>query len=277
MIVFSLKSQILKLFSTLSLFILIFINQRTPIYAAIVINEIMPHPSSGSDWIELYNTEIGEIDISGWKIEDSTGVLETFPEGTKTSSSSSYLQISKSNRLNNGGDLVRIKDKLGAVIDEKSYDKDPGVGVSIGRYPDGSSNWGILLASTPNSANANFASTPTSKLSSTPTLAPTTKLSNTSSPSATSKPQNSPTPTPKPTITASNKQNKEGGVMITEATKTDSVLGESDIQATDDGKVSKGSGISLPILAVLLSGGAICIGVAVFLSIKKIKKERLRI
>ena len=118
-------------------------------------------------------------------------------------------------------------------------------------------------------------STPTP--SSNPTATSTPKFSNTPNPSSTSKPQNSPTPTPKPTITASNKQSKEGEIMITEVTESGSVLGESNTQSTDEGKISKRSGISVPILAVLLSGGAICISVAVFLSIKKIKKERLRI
>ena len=46
------------------------------IYAAgtIVINEIMPAPASGNEWVELYNPGTTPIDISGWKIDDSIRV-----------------------------------------------------------------------------------------------------------------------------------------------------------------------------------------------------------
>jgi len=106
-----------------------------------------------------------------------------------------------------------------------------------------------------------------------PTPSPTSKPSNKPTPSPTSKPQNSPTPTPKLTIAVSDKKSREEATIIVADVESDSILGESDIQSTDEGKISKKSGVSLPVLVVLLSGGVICVGAAVFLSIKKIKRE----
>lgn len=129
--------------------------------ASVVINEILPHPSSGDDWIELFNTEAFEVDISGWIIEDSTSKIKTTPEETKFTTMSAYLQIFVSNRLNNSGDTLKLKNKEGVSVDEKSYNKDPGVDISLGRFPDGSNSWGVLTASSPNSANSNYSPTTT--------------------------------------------------------------------------------------------------------------------
>src|SRR5689334_18891591 len=38
----------------------------------ILINEFMPRPSSGSEWVELFNPNPVDIDLSGWKIDDNT-------------------------------------------------------------------------------------------------------------------------------------------------------------------------------------------------------------
>ena len=160
-------------------------------YASVVVNEILPHPSSGDDWIELFNTESLEVDISGWSIEDSTSKIKTLPEGTKFTTASAYLQIFVSNRLNNGGDTIILKNKDGANIDEKSYDKDPGVDIAVGRFPDGNNTWGGLTSNTPNSTNSNY------------------------SPTATNEPE----PTEKPTIT-SKSGSKEPVNTITNSTPT---------------------------------------------------------
>src|SRR5262245_46929998 len=43
--------------------------QPTP---QILINEFMPRPSSGSEWVELFNPNPVDIDLGGWKIDDNT-------------------------------------------------------------------------------------------------------------------------------------------------------------------------------------------------------------
>jgi hypothetical protein len=40
----------------------------------ILINEFMPRPSSGPEWVELFNPNPVDIDLSGWKILPLDGV-----------------------------------------------------------------------------------------------------------------------------------------------------------------------------------------------------------
>ncbi len=254
-------------------------------FASVVINEILPHPSSGDDWIELYKTESSEVDISGWKLEDSTSVMKTFSDGTKIASSASFLQVSLSNRLNNGGDTVKLKDKNDNLIDEKSYSSDPGTDVSLGRYPDGNNNWGVLLSVTPNGSNSNFVptstSTPTLTPSPVPTSIPTSSPSNTPVPTATPQPTGSPTtrpsvtPTKKPGITPRVYDPAEE-VITPREEPTGAVLGEATNSADDvkEKSANNRQGVSLLLLLLLLGGGVGCIAGAVILSAKQIRRQR---
>lgn len=143
--------------------IIFFFTSVQPTCARVVINEILPHPLSGDDWLELFNTEASEVDVSGWIIEDSTSKIKTLSEGTKFTTASAYLQIFVSNRLNNAGDTIKLKDKEGITLDEKSYGADPGVDIALGRFPDGNNSWGTLTTFTPNSANSYYSPTATNE------------------------------------------------------------------------------------------------------------------
>ncbi|OGG26620.1 hypothetical protein A2960_00415 [Candidatus Gottesmanbacteria bacterium RIFCSPLOWO2_01_FULL_39_12b] len=259
------------------------------VFATVVINEIMPNPSSGDDWIELYKTDQTEIDLSGWKIEDSTSVAKTFSDGTKIASASSYYQVMLSNRLNNGGDTVKLKDNNGNIINETTYSSNPGEGITLGRFPDGSSNWGILTSSTPNSSNSSLVPSSTPTPSITPTYTPTPKTNDTSTPkpntptntpipSATPTPNRilSPTPTPKITKTVTPTKAPNPTVPLTPTPtpteKAGSVLGEQDNASTPSaGNQNKRGWI---IVSILISLGFICIGIAVFLSFKTVARKR---
>ncbi len=37
--------------------------------ASVVINEIMPHPASGNDWVELYNPGTTTVDLTNWALK----------------------------------------------------------------------------------------------------------------------------------------------------------------------------------------------------------------
>lgn len=120
--------------------------------------------------------------------------------------------------------------------------------------------------------------TPTSK----PT--PTPKPTNTPFPSVTPKPQNTPTTTIKitptltkiPSITISPKPVVTLGAITPKETQEEAVLGES-VKVTESGekteipKTAKRS--SLLLLILLIGGGVGCIGAAVVLSYKKIRKQ----
>ncbi len=263
--------------------------------AAVVINEIMPHPSNDDDWVELYNTSDEEFDISGWQLSDSSGIYLTIPEKTiMASSSASFIIFSKYRRLNNSGDEIKLADRAGNVIDRKSYNNDPGVDISLGRYPDGADNWGILSLASPNKSN--LAMVPIDS----PTLAFTPTIYSTNKPTVKSTVK----PTVKPTsiliVTSSTKEKdtKIETVFPTEVaniskiititpklTITDvpisdyatDVLGESlsnmvDGQATDIEKIKKDK--NLPLVAIFILGGIILITSAVVVSIFYLKKSK---
>ena len=47
-------------------------------WLSILINEVAPAPSSGSEYVELYNPSDRIVDVGGWRIDDDT------PGGTVT-------------------------------------------------------------------------------------------------------------------------------------------------------------------------------------------------
>jgi hypothetical protein len=96
----------------------------------ILINEILPSPT-GSDlideWIEIFNPNDFEINLSDWKIQDTIGKIKTyiFPKGTKILAKG-FLVLKRSQSkitLNNDGDGLKLIDPEGKTIDEISYQK----------------------------------------------------------------------------------------------------------------------------------------------------------
>jgi regulation of enolase protein 1 (concanavalin A-like superfamily) len=106
---------------------------------SIVINEIMydaPSDQGTAEYIELFNRGSESVDLSGWKISD--GVKFDFPTGT-TLAAGSYLVIAADSNclagahpglamigdweggLRDGGELLRIEDQNGNLVDEVDY------------------------------------------------------------------------------------------------------------------------------------------------------------
>lgn len=153
---------------------------RSVFASSVVLNELMPHPSPAGDWVEIYNPTNSDIDLSDWTLVDSTSTMKTL---SGSISVGGFLAFDVTNRLNNGGDNIYLKDSNGNIIDNYSYDSDPGINKSIGRSPDGDS-WTILVSSSKGSSNGETLPTPTPTPSPTPT------------PQSTSVPTPTPTPTP---------------------------------------------------------------------------------
>ncbi len=124
----------------------------------IVINEFMANPSSGDDWIELYNNNSELIEIGDWTLEDTTSVMHTIPAGTTLDVGMFYI-INVSNRLDNAGDTISLYNSSADLIDSYTYAADPGLDVSVGRYPNGIDSWYSLTVGrltpmpTPGAAN----------------------------------------------------------------------------------------------------------------------------
>ncbi len=96
----------------------------------IFLSEILPSPE-GSDteneFIEIFNANNFEVDISGFKIRDRIGTVKTFaiPENTKILANS-FLTFKSSQTkisLNNAGDGMELLDPLGKIIDSTDFSK----------------------------------------------------------------------------------------------------------------------------------------------------------
>jgi len=105
----------------------------------VVINEVMFDPPSDQldgEFIELYNRGSGAMDVSGWRFSDGPGF--TLPLGTSIPSGG-YLVVAANaarlrsvygdlpvvgdyqGRLSNRGELIRLEDARGNLVDEVDY------------------------------------------------------------------------------------------------------------------------------------------------------------
>jgi len=145
---------------------------------AIVINEVMTHTDvAPDDWIELYNTTAGAIDISGWFLSDSdTNVMKyEFGPGTVIGAYDYLVLFEDVNfgssasdpgkhvpfALSENGELVRLSSALdtNGVLTGYHQTEDFGAsenGVSFGRYYKTSTdNFNFVAMSSPTSGSAN--------------------------------------------------------------------------------------------------------------------------
>lgn len=149
----------MKLAVFFSILLLFFLFTKTTNAAGlVVINELMVHPETGNDWVELYNAGDAAADISGWQLKDTgtsrmkalSGVI---PPG-------GFVSFEVSNRLNNGGDTINLVDAAGAAQDTYTYLSDPGINIALGRNPDGSDSFSSLAQPSKDSANSSQQTNP---------------------------------------------------------------------------------------------------------------------
>lgn len=89
----------------------------------VVINEIVTDPADGdTEWIEVLNTTMDDIDLSGWTITDGSGAKTILSVNLGSEGGGRFSVITGiKGSLNNEGDLVILKDKLGVAIDQVAY------------------------------------------------------------------------------------------------------------------------------------------------------------
>ena len=120
--------------------------------ADIVINEVMPRPSSGNqEWVELYNPTGQAIDISGAWIDDIAGgggAPKLIPSSTIIAAGGYYTMDTGTSFLNNTGDDVRLLLPDGTtVVDSYTYGNSS-VNQSWYRTPDRTAGSAPLLSGT---------------------------------------------------------------------------------------------------------------------------------
>jgi hypothetical protein len=168
--------------------------------ASILINEFMPNPQVSGEWIELFNPFTVDIDISGWKIDDSQpGASFTIPPNTIMPANSLFVVFLPNDILNNTGtDGVVLLNQADQQIDSYTYSGTT-KGASYARIPDGSSTW--FKGGTSNNPNLDTQNMWNAGIEPTPIITVPT-LQSTLEPSATDTPTSEEPTATEPSITS---------------------------------------------------------------------------
>jgi len=152
---------------------------KQPDTMLITINEFMPEPADGSEWIELYDGTGYAVDMAGWTLADGTGRNFITLDGLIMPAGFKLIELTSSH-LNNSGDLIILRDANKNEVDSVAYgdwDSDPAnaavelsstpagdAGVAIARIGDGRDtgvdNSDFVLTSTPTPGAANIITAP---------------------------------------------------------------------------------------------------------------------
>jgi predicted extracellular nuclease len=133
--------------------------------SSIMMNEIYSRgTTTDPDWIEIYNSSMKTIDISGYKIYDNGGQGGTkpkmeFPVNTVIPAKGYYVIVTDISTttnpagfgLSSGGEKVWLEDKSGTIIDTITFAAMADT-QTYSRYPDGGA-WKLVNALTKGSAN----------------------------------------------------------------------------------------------------------------------------
>ncbi len=111
------------------------------------------------EFVELYNPGSTTVNLSGWKLTASSGVITTFAAGT-TIGAQNWLSVSLANVLADSDDTVTLISNTSTQIDQIHYGltstaqiSAPNPNLSIGRRSDGDTNWFAQLIATPGTTN----------------------------------------------------------------------------------------------------------------------------
>jgi len=104
-----------------------------PLYiypTGVVFNEILASPDgpdAENEWIELYNENNFEVDLSGWQIKDAAGGIKTYNLNAKIIAYGYlvFLRPETKITLNNDGDGLTLLSPKGEIVDSIIFDKAP--------------------------------------------------------------------------------------------------------------------------------------------------------
>lgn len=113
------------------------------VLSKLAINELVSHPSSGNEWVEIYNPGTSSFDLTGCYLED---LAYNHIQLSGSVAGNSFLVKEMSNILNNDGDIVKLfcggkmldNVTYGSISSGKSYGR-----VSDGVDSDNTSDWKI--------------------------------------------------------------------------------------------------------------------------------------
>lgn len=195
------------------------------VYAGLFINEFSSDTEgtiADPDWVELYNSGPESVDLSLYRLRDSTTTNKL--DLSAVLEPNSFRAFDWSNKLNKSGDIIKLLliSNESNLIDQVSYGDSgidvnvPASGQSAGRKTDGES--ALIVFSFPSKESSNNSSTPAPSPTNTPTptFTPTPSPKPTSTPKPTATPK--PTSTPKPTATPKPLPTEKPGPTKTQST-----------------------------------------------------------
>jgi hypothetical protein len=270
-----LKSEKLQILGRYIFLLLVFLTSlfvAKSVRATVHINEILPNPEgddnkdgAGKEWVELYNDADEKVNLAGWILVDKAGNEKSL-DGLGEIGSKSYkvyeVEAIQGWMNNSSGDTLWLKNSEGEQHGrEFNYGSDPGEGVTLGRWPDGSDTWSTMKSVTKGNSNSGPepTTTPTPENTPTPAASPT--------PEATPTPTQAPSPTRRPpTITPAvrvkvdgdGEDGEDGEPSVSDL--RDQVLGENTKEGEDEGDNNEGGGGVDWLVLVLVGGGAILLG-----------------
>lgn len=142
----------MKFASSLILALILSASDSVAYDSVVVINEIQYNPPAGqTEWLELRNNQGVDVNLAGWQL--TGGISYTFPDSGAGSviPGGGYLVIAANpalvagsigpftGSLNNAGDVIRLRNLNGRIMDEVNYDDE-------GDWPVGADGSGATLA-----------------------------------------------------------------------------------------------------------------------------------
>lgn len=144
------------------------------LWSRLRINEVVPNPEAGEEWIEIFNPTTSTIQLDGGVLCDNRAVGCVVAATTGTILAQGWVTVFvQGNKLNNSGDSVILKSPSSTIVDQMSYGGGllPKEAQAVARRIDGVGEWVITTALTPGATNT-IVSPPTP--SPPPVPAPTT-------------------------------------------------------------------------------------------------------
>lgn len=125
----------------------------------VLLNEVEANPAgtdAGNEWVELHNPGTFDVDLGGWMLESTHGVIERWvlPAGTVVARGGHVQVVLPGQFLDNEDEAVRLLQPGGVVADETPPRSDTANDErSWQRVPDGSDAW-VFAVATPGAPNA---------------------------------------------------------------------------------------------------------------------------
>lgn len=85
----------------------------------VLFNEVLSAPTTGDEWVEIYNTTSETFSLDSWTLTDKSGKTTTLSGDIE--SYGYYLIKNPAGKLNNDGDDLFLKNEYGDLIDKFTY------------------------------------------------------------------------------------------------------------------------------------------------------------